>query len=174
MGVLARFNSPGDLMHAAEKVRDAGYRKFDCHSPFPIHGMDAAMGLGPSKLGWVVAFCGLCGCLTGLFMQWWINVEAYSLNISNKPIFALQAFIPVTFELTILFSAFGAVFGMFAFNLLPRAHHPVFYSDQIHAAGDDGFFVSIEAEDPLFDDKQTASFLEDIHGTNVELLVEND
>jgi hypothetical protein len=174
VGILARFDNPGELLHAAEKVRAAGYRRFDCHSPFPIHGMDRAMGLPPSKLGWLVAFCGLCGCSFGLLMQWWVNVEAYSLNISNKPIFALPAFIPVTFELTILFSAFGAVFGMLAFNLMPRAHHPVFYSDNFHAALDDGFFVSIEAEDPLFDARHTQAFLQDIHAHNIELLVEND
>lgn len=174
VGILARFKNPADLLHAAEKVRDAGYRKFDCYSSIPIHGMDRAMGLGPSKLGWVVFACGALGCCVGLLMQWWINVEAYSLNISNKPIFALPAFIPVTFELTILFSAFGAVVGMLAFNMMPRPHHPMFYSDNFHRALQDGFFVGIEAHDPLFDADHTEAFLKEIDGIDVELVVAND
>jgi hypothetical protein len=172
-GALAQFDNPADLLHAAEKVREAGYTKWDTHSPFPVHGMDDAMGLKPSKLGWIVAICGFCGGSGAMLLQWWVATHGYALNISGKPLFSMPAFIPVTFELTILASAFAAVFGMFAFNMLPRFHHPVFYSDRFKAFSDDGFFISVEVEDDLFFEDKTQDFLKSLGPSHVELVVSN-
>lgn len=174
LGLLAEFSDPDELLHAAQALRDRGYRKFDCHTPYPVHGLDDAMGLPGSKLGIIVFACGCVGLLAGIGLEGWTSSIAYPLVISNKPFFSLPAFIPVAFETTILFSALGAVFGMFAINQLPRFHHPVFYSDYFTKASDNGFFVSIEATDPLFDPQTAKTLLESLGGTNLELLEKND
>ncbi|NQV15522.1 DUF3341 domain-containing protein [bacterium] len=171
LGVLARFANPAELIEAAKKVREAGYKKFDCHSPFPIHGMDDAMGLKRSPLGFIVGGMTLTGALVGMTLQYWVAAVEYPLVISGKPFFSWQAFIIITFALFVLFGAFGAVLGMFHLNRLPRLHHPVFYSDQFARVTDDAFFVSIEVEDPKFDDKQTQAFLTGIGGVDIELVV---
>ncbi len=169
-GILGEFSSPGALLKAAEKIRDAGFRDFDCHSPFPIHGMDDAMGEKRSPLGFIVGGMGLIGGGGALLLQWWTSAVDYPLVVAGKPLFDLPAFIPVTFELTILLSAFGAVFGMFALNRMPRFFHPVFHSDRFERVTDDGFFVSIESSDPQFDPVKTREFLEEIGSEYVELL----
>ncbi len=129
-GILARFTNPAELIKAAEKVRDAGYEAFDCHSPFPIHGMDQAMGLKRSKIGYIVGGMTVLGAFLGLSLQGWASTDAYRLIISGKPYFSWQAFIIITFALFVLFGAFGAFFGMFHLNRLPRLNHPLFYSEQ--------------------------------------------
>lgn len=169
-GIVAEFAHPGELISAAKRVREAGYKRFDCHSPFPIHGMDAAMGLRPSKLGWCVGACGFTGTCCALLMQWWMNAVDYKVIISGKPFFSFQAFVPVIFELTILFSAFCAVFGMFTFNLLPRLNHPLFTCPRFAKVTDDGFFLYIEAADPQFDAQKTKDFVEFIGGTQVQVI----
>ncbi|MCF7806998.1 MAG: DUF3341 domain-containing protein [Candidatus Marinimicrobia bacterium] len=170
LGVLARFSNPAELIDAAKKVRDAGYQKFDCHSPFPIHGMDDAMGMKRSPLGFIVGAMTLTGAAVGMGLQYWTSTIEYPLVISGKPFFSWQAFIIVTFALFVLFGAFGAVFGMFHLNRLPRLHHPLFYSKQFESVTDDAFFVSIEAEDEKFDATQTQAFLSSIGGSNVEVI----
>ena len=170
MGLLAKFDDPGSLQRAAVKVREAGYTKFDCHSPFPIHGMDAAMGLKRSPLGWIVGLAALVGTSSALALQWWTSSVDYPLVISGKPFFSFQAYVPVTFALGVLLAAFAALIAMLALNGLPRLHHAVFYSKQFEKVTDDAFFVSIEAEDPLFDEDKTRAFLESIGGKNVEVL----
>lgn len=169
---LAEFETPGQLLHACEKVRDAGFRKWDAHTPFPVHGMDAAMGLPDSRLGWIVLVAGLSGCLTALGLIWWTNGIDYPLIIGGKPPFALPAAVPVMFELTILFSAFGAVLGMFGLNRLPRHHHPVFYSEHFERATDDRFFISVEASDKKFDLDETRLLLESLSPAHLELIQE--
>jgi hypothetical protein len=159
-------------MHAAEKLRDAGYQKFDAHTPFPVHGMDAAMGLPDSKLGWIVLCGGLTGVTVGVSMIYWMNGVDYPIIIGGKPGFTLPASIPIMFELTILLSAFSAVFGMFHLNRLPRHHHPIFESDRFRAATDDKFFVSVEADDAKFDLKKTRTLLEATHADAIELIEE--
>lgn len=173
-GVLAQFSNPGTLIKAAKKVREAGYTKFDAHSPFPIHGMDAAMGMKRSKLGFVVAGACATGAAIGLTLQTWTSTTAYPIVVSGKLLFSWQAFIIVTFALFVLFGAFGSVFGMFHFNRLPQLHHPLFYSENFKKATDDGFFISIEAGDNIFDQDGTAKFLEKIGGTNVEVIKGDD
>ncbi|MBN1212719.1 MAG: DUF3341 domain-containing protein [candidate division Zixibacteria bacterium] len=172
VGLLAQFDDPAALVHAAEKVRDAGYKKFDCHSPFPIHGMDAAMGLKRSRLGWIVGLAALIGTSGALGLQWWTSSIDLPMVISGKPFFSFQAYVPVTFALGVLLSAVAALVGMLALNGLPRLHHPVFYSDNFTRATDDGFFISIETEDPLFDTDRTKSFLASLGGKNLEELRE--
>ncbi len=171
-GLLAEFADPATLLHAAEKTRKAGYRHFDVHSPFPIHGMDKAMGLGNSLVGFFTLGGGITGFALAYWLQWWTGAVAYPLNISGKPFFAIEPSIPVIFELTVLFSAFGAVAGMFALNGLPRPHNPLFYSRNFARATDDAFFLHIAASDKRFDLEETRRFLTDIGGRNIELLTE--
>jgi hypothetical protein len=170
--LLAEFDSTSKVMHAAEKVRDAGFTRWDVHTPFPVHGMDAAMGLPDSKLGWIVAVMAATGFSSALAMIYYMNVVDYPLIIGGKPPWSLPSVAPVAFELTILFSAFGAVFGMLGLNKIPRHHHPVFYSERFERATDDRFFVSIEVDDPKYDEKKTRALLEAAHATHVELVEE--
>lgn len=169
---LAEFDSAYDVYHAAEKVRDAGYKQWDVHTPFPVHGMDRAMGLSDSPLGWIVFVCGLTGCTVAFLMMWWMNGVDYPIIIGGKPGAWLPSMIPVMFELTILLSAFGAVFGMLGINQLPRHHHPVFYSDRFEKATDDRFFISIEAKDDKFDLVKTKELLASLHPSNLEFIEE--
>lgn len=170
--LLAEYDTPTAVLKAAEKLRDGGYKKFDAHTPFPVHGMDKAMGMGDSPLGWIVIVMGITGCLSGALMIWWMNGIDYPIVVGGKPPFSIPSMIPVMFELTILLSAFGTVFGMFGLNQLPRHHHPVFYSDRFAAATDDKFFISVEADDPNFDLKKTRALLETTHPTFVEVVEE--
>jgi hypothetical protein len=168
--VLAEFGSAADLLHAAEQVRDAGYTKFDCHSPFPVHGMDAAMGLKRSKVGFIAGICAVCGGSFAMLLQWWTSTVDYPIVISGKPLFAWQAYIVVTFGLTILGAALGAVIGMLVLNRLPQWFLGLFYSENFRRFSDDAFFVSIEADDPKFNADGTSRFLESIGGRNIEVV----
>jgi len=169
-GALAEFATPAELYHACEGVRDAGYARWDAHPPFPVHGLDRAMGLKASRLPWVSLVTGLGGAATGMGLQGWVSTMAYPLVISGKPFFSWPAFIPVTFELGVLGGALGAVFGMFAFNQLPTLHHPLFASARFERASDDGFFISIESWDPLFDAGRTVDLLRRLGAKAVELV----
>lgn len=170
--MLARFDSPHDLIEAARKVRRSGYEKFDCHSPFPIHGMDEVMGLKRSPIGYIVGFSGLAGMVGSMLLQWWSSAVEYPLVISGKPFFSWQAFIPVSFALTVLMSAFGAFFGMLAFNRLPQFFHTLFDSDKFEAMSNDGFFISIASGDARFDEQGTREMFESIGGKDVETVGE--
>ena len=170
-GVLAEFENPAELLHAAQKLNDLGYRKFETWSPFPIHGMDDAMGLNGSKVPWITLGGGLTGLSIGLLLQWWTGAVDYPLVIAGKPYFAWQFALPVTFELSILLSAFGTVFGMFALNLMPRPYHPLDNVPAFRRVTDDKFFLSIEVRDPLFDMEKTKALLSELGGiyiTDVE------
>ena len=186
-GYLAEFDSVHDVYHAAEQVRDAGYLRWDVHSPFPIHGMDAAMGNQRSRLPWFVFFGGLTGLTIAFTLQtltqtnFWSSIglgvlerlaETYPTVVQAKPthIWTIPAFFPVMFELTILFSAFTTLFGLLGLIGLPRLNHPLFASKRFAKFSDDGFFVCIEARDPKFSQEGTKSFLEKIGGKNIELV----
>ncbi|MDX1546809.1 MAG: DUF3341 domain-containing protein [Rhodothermales bacterium] len=169
-GVLAEFSDPGALMHAAEAVREAGYKHFDAHSPFPIHGMDRAMGLGNSKVGYLVFGGGLTGFLLATWLQWWTSEVDYPLNISGKPFFAVEPSVPIMFELTVLFSALAAVAGMLALNGLPRPYNPLFYSRQFSRATDDAFFLHVAASDAHFDADRTPALLRELGALDVEVI----
>jgi hypothetical protein len=166
-GVLAEFANPAELLHAAQKLNDLGYKKFETWSPFPIHGMDDAMGLSGSKVPWITLGGGLTGLSIGLLLQWWTGAVDYPLVIAGKPYFAWQFALPVTFELSILLSAFGTVFGMFALNMMPRPYHPLDNVPAFRRVTDDKFFLSIEVSDPLFDMEKTKALLSELGGTGI-------
>jgi len=170
-GLLAEFSDPGALLHAAEAVREEGYQHFDTYSPFPIHGMDEAMGLGNAAgVGVFTFFGGVTGFAVAYLLQWWTAAVDYPLNISGKPFFAVEPSVPIMFELTVLFAAFGAVGGMLALNGLPRPYNPLFYSDRFEGATDDRFFLHIAATDDQFDTEETAALLRRIGAVHIELV----
>ncbi len=169
-GVLAEFRHPGALLEAARSVREAGFKRFDVHSPFPIHGMDRAMGLGNSLVGWLTVGGGIAGMALGVWLQWWTSAVDYPINISGKPFFAIEPSIPVIFELTILLAALSTVIGMFALNGLPRPYNPLFYSDRFRKVTDDGFFLHIAASDRRFDLESTQKLLRDLGATHIETI----
>lgn len=171
-GVLAEFAHPGALLHAAEAVRDAGYRHFDTHTPFPIHGMDRAMGLTQSKVGLIAFGGGVTGFALAWWMQWWMLARDYPINISGKPLFAFEPSIPIMFELTVLFSALAAVAGMIAINGLPRPWNPLFYNASFARASDDGFFLHIASSDQRFDLDASTRLLNEAGALRVETIVE--
>jgi len=171
-GMLAEFKSPKLILKAAEAVKNEGYINFDCHTPFPVHGLDDAMGLKRSIIGYIVGFGCIVGASGGLLLQWWSSTVAYPVVISGKPLFSWQAFMIVTFVLMILGGAFSALIGMFHLNRMPTFHHPLFNSEKFKKASDDTFFVSIEFKDPKFDMEDTKKFLLSIGGENIEVVEE--
>lgn len=171
-GLLAEFATPAQLYRACEGVRDAGYTRWDAHTPFPVHGLDRAMGMRRSVLPWIILVMALTGGLLGFALQTWVHSSAYPLVISGKPTFSWPAYVPITFELSVLFGALGAVFGMLGLQQLPMHYHPLFHSQRFERFSDDTFFVSIEASDPRFDAAVTRKLLADLGSRHVEL-VEN-
>lgn len=169
-GVVAEFDSPAAIFDAAKKTTDAGYRRVDAHTPFPVHGIDGQLQQKPSGLGWIVICCGFTGICLAQLMMWWMNAVDYPIWVSGKLPYAWPTTIPITFELMVLLSGFGAVFGMFGLNRLPRLHHPIFKHSSFHRVSDDRFFLSIEATDPKFDSVATADFLRSLGGANVEII----
>jgi hypothetical protein len=176
--MLAEFDSPAACMHGAEKLRDAGYALFDAHTPFPIHGMDRAMGLADSKLGWIVLGFGLSCGMSGTFLAWlmmfWMNGVDYPIVIGGKPPGTLPSMVPIMFEVTVLFSALTAVFGMLGLNKLPRHNHPLFNSERFKGFSDDKFFLSVEVEDPKFDTDKTRALFESAKAKFVEVVLHED
>lgn len=173
-GVIAEFANPAELLQAAERLRDSRYSKFDCHSPFPIHGMDEAMGEKRSPLGWIVGTVCFLGVAAGITMEWWMSAVDYPIIISGKPFFSYQAYGPPAFAVMVLSGALTSLIGMLALNGLPRFHHPVFHSNHFAKVSDDSFFISIEACDPHFDADEARQFLESIGGRGVEMLFEDE
>jgi hypothetical protein len=171
-GMGAEFPSASALFHAAEKIRDKGFKKWDVHSPFPIHGMDAAMGLGKSWLSAAVLCGGTCGFLTAVVLEFYPSWWDYPLIVHGKPFnwATVPAFFPIMFELTVLFSAFTTVFALMVFNQLPKWYHPVFNWDRFAKVTDNGFFLVIEARDPQFSETATRELLEEIGGAHVTLI----
>lgn len=169
-GLLARFADAAALYRGCEQVRDAGYTRWDAHTPFPVHGLDRAMGLPASRLPWIVLFMGLGGAGGAMLLQWWVSAVDYPLVISGKPYFSWPAFVPITFEVGVLCGAIGAVLGMLGLNRLPMHHHPLFTSARFERATDDGFFISIESWDPRFDPVRSAELLKQAGASEVELV----
>ncbi len=175
-GLVAEFASAAEIYRAAEQVRDSGYKYWDVHSPFPIHGMSKAMGLKRSPLGYIIFVGGLTGFLTAALLEFIPSSFLNPLIVHGKPVnfFTVPAFFPIMFELTILFSAFTAFFGVFVMNRLPRLHHPLFDHAPFKRVTDDGFFLVIDAIDPKFRESETGEFLAGIGGKEVTVLHEND
>jgi hypothetical protein len=171
-GLGCEFDSAASLMHAAEKIRDAGFTKWDVHTPFPVHGMDKAMGLGKSWLSAPVFIGGSTGFLTAILLTCIPSFGLYPLIVHGKPYDwrTLPAFFPIMFELTVLFSAFTTIFSLLIMNQLPKWYHPVFNWERFAKVTDDGFFLVIEARDPKFSETKTRSLLEEIGGQHVTLI----
>ena len=166
-GVMGEFSTPEELIHAVEKVREAGYRRVNAYSPFPVEGLSEALGLKRNMVPLICLIGGLTGGIGGFFFQYWVAVIAYPLNIAGRPLNSWPAFIPVTFELTILGAALSAVLGMLALNKLPQPHHPVFNVPRFTHASSDRFFVCIEAKDPKFHIEESARLLQELHAHHI-------
>lgn len=159
-GVMAEFDRPEALLEAARRSFTEGYRRMDAYSPFPIDGLAEAIGFHKTRIPLIVLIGGILGCLGGFYLQYWVSVVDYPLNIGGRPLNSWPSFIPVTFELTILVAALSAVLGLLALNGLPMPYHPVFNVERFQLASRNGFFLCIEAIDPKFDHEATRQFLE--------------
>jgi len=178
---LAEYDTPNAIAQAAMKVRDAGYKIWDCHTPYAMHGMDEAMGLGPTRIGVVSFIFGMLGVATAVFMMQYTNAfsfnlmnigAGYPLVVGGKPPGAFPSMVPIMFELGILLTGFATLFGLLGLIKLPMHNHPIFESDRFEAATDDKFFISIEASDEKFDLERTKALLEATHPTYLELVEE--
>ncbi|MFK7789161.1 MAG: DUF3341 domain-containing protein [Phycisphaeraceae bacterium] len=186
-GLIGEFDNVDDIIGAANAVREAGYSKIDAHSPFPVHGIDDALGIKPTILPWLVLFMGLTGMVTGILLTTytmvdWLplpgfmpeNLEGYTYLISGKPLNSLAGYIPVIFELTIMFSAYTAVFAMFLLNKLPLMSNPLLKSKRFRRATDDRFFIAIDARDAQFDAQQSAEFVKNLPGCLAVEVIEDE
>ena len=158
-GMVAEFDDPDALIKAAEAARLAGYKKMDAYTPFPLHELSHAIGYHHNTVPWLMAFGGITGTCTGLFLQWYTNAFDYPLNIGGKPLLSIPMYVPVMFECTVLFSAFAGFFGMWILNGLPRLHHPMFSAPNFERVTHDRFFLCIEAKDPQYDTEKVEAFL---------------
>jgi hypothetical protein len=166
-GLMAEFESPEELLAAAQRAYREGYRRLDAHSPFPIHGLAEAIGVRRTWLPLLVLIGGLLGALVGYGTQYYVAAIDYPINVGGRPFNSWPSFIPITFEVTILFAALTAVFGMLALNGLPMPYHPVFNAPRFALATHDRFFLCIEAADPRFDPESTRRFLEGLNAKEV-------
>ena len=166
-GLLAEFGAPSGLVAAAARVHEAGYRKVDAYSPYPIEELIEALDLHKSHLPKIVLVGGICGFLAGWGLEYWAAVLEYPMNIGGRPFYSWPAFIVPAYETTILFAAMGAVFGMLALNGLPQPYHPVFNVPSFALASRDKFFICIESRDPKFDPAQTKTFLASLGASEV-------
>jgi hypothetical protein len=169
-GLLAQYENPAQIYHACEKVRDAGYSVWDSCTPFPVHGLDKAMGIKPTVLPWVVLIVGLSGSTGILAFELWTSMSAYPIIVGGKPLFSLPAFVPIWYEITVLSSCLAAFFGNWVLNGLPRLNHPAFASKAFERVTDDKFFLLIESSDPLYDAERTRALLSSTGASHIEEL----
>ncbi|HXG25054.1 MAG TPA: DUF3341 domain-containing protein [Chthonomonadales bacterium] len=161
-GLIAEFSDGDQLLRAAHRARQEGYRCMDAYTPLPVHGLAEAIGFNDARVPWTIFICGVLGALIGYGLQYYTSVIDYPMNVGGRPHYSWPAWVPVTFECAVLLAAFGAVFGMLAFNGLPRPHHPIFNARHFERASEDRFFLCIEADDPQFDPVETRRFLESL------------
>ena len=170
--ILAEFSDPASVSHAAEHFRDAGYTKWDVFAPIPIHGIDKAMGLKPSKVSFFCGFGALNGFIIAVAMQGWMSAVDYQTVTAGKPLFAWEQFTPIMFELSVLLASISTIIGMFVLNGLPRHHHPLLTSERFLGASDDKFIIAVEASDPKFDAGAVRAELEELGGFGIEEIEE--
>ncbi len=187
-GVVAEFDNPDSLLSAAKSVHEAGYRDIDAYSPFPVHGLTDVIGFKDDKLGWVVFLHGVGGFLFGYFLEWWVSMGVqisssalmhngllpYPHNVGGRPLFSLPSFFPPAYELTILFAAFGATFGMLAFNGLPKPHHPVMNAGSMARASSDRYVLCVEATDPRYNEDDVVKVMEGLKPISVERVMTSE
>ena len=166
-GVMAEFENPTELVAAARKVYSLGYRRINGYSPYPIEELSEAIGFTRTSLPLIVFIGGVVGGLAGFFMQYWIEVINYPINVGGKPYNSWPAFIPITFEMTVLCAAFAAVLGMLVLNKLPQPYHPVFNLPNFAMATRDRFFLAVEANDPIFEHAKVVQLLKDLGSVEV-------
>jgi len=161
-GLMGEFASPEELLEAARRAFAAGFRKMDAYSPFPVDGLAEAIGFHRSRVPLIVLIGGIIGCLGGFFLQYWVSVIDYPINIGGRPLNSWPSFIPVTFEMTILAAALSAVFGVLALNGLPMPYHPVFNVERFELASRNRFFLCIEATHATFELDSVRKFFEEV------------
>lgn len=166
-GLMAEFETPEDVLHAAQSASDQGYRKLDAYTPFPVEGLNEAIGFHKNEMPLLVLLGGICGGVGGYLLQTYAMVWDYPMNIGGRPLHSWPSYVPVTFELTILCAGIAAVFGMLALNGLPMPYHPVFNVDRFALASRSRFFLCIESRDPLFDVEKTRQFLKSLKPKDV-------
>jgi Protein of unknown function (DUF3341) len=181
-GVMGEFDDPDDLVEAGRRIRQMGYTKIDAMSPFPVHGIDDAIGIPYSKLGWIVIVFSMTGLAIALLLQWYegaggmntllmrFGLSGYPLMVGGKPFFDFSYSIPVDWELTVLLTAFAAFIGMWAMNGLPRLYHPSMNYRNAHRASDDRFLLVIEADDPMFGPAKTSEDMRSVGARDVEVV----
>jgi hypothetical protein len=170
--MVAEFDTAADLLAAAEKVRDAGFKEVDCYTPFPVHGLSEAMGFRDARMPWLIFCGGSIGALAGYTLQYYTAVVDYPLNVGGKPLNSLPSFFPVMFEATILLSAITAVFGMLALNKLPRPYHSIFNTPGFERASQDRFFLEIGSGDAKYDSARTREFMIGLNPLHVNEVME--
>ena len=169
-GLIAEFETPAATLHAAEKVRDAGFRCWDVYTPFAVHGMDKAMGLKNSKVGWFSFLGAVIGYTTGMLMIWWMNAYDYPIVVGGKPMFSPFGAFPPSYELTILLGSFGAILGMLFLNRLPRLYHPLLKNRRFAFVTHDRFFIVIETSDAKYSEAETRKLLESAGSKHIEMV----
>jgi hypothetical protein len=170
--IMAEFETPADILHAAGKVYEQGFRSWDVFTPFPIHGMDRAMGIKNSKVGWFSFIGGVTGYTTGMLIIWWMNAVDYPIIVGGKPMFSPFAAFPPSYELTILFGSFGALLGMLFLNRLPKLHHPLLKNKRFALVTHDRYFLVIESDDAKYSETETRKLLESLGSRHIELVEE--
>lgn len=169
-GLMAEFDTPAAAMSAAEKIRDEGFERWDVFTPYPVHGMDKAMGLKNSKVGYFSFIGGVTGYATGMLMIWFMNKIDYGIPVGGKPLFSPFSAFPPSYELTILFGAFGSLLGMLFLNRLPRLHHPLLKHRRFALATHDKFFIVVECSDPKYREAEIRKLLESAGCKRMELV----
>ena len=172
-GILAEYATPTEILAASRKIRDAGFSRWDTYTPFPVHGIDKAMGIRMTILPWIVLGAGLCGLATAILLQWWTNAYDYRWLVSGKPFWSVPANVPIMFELTVLFAGLTTLVAMLVLNNLPFPSHPLDHIRRFARSTDDRFFLFVEAADPKFDEDSTKTLLEGTHPHAIENVLED-
>jgi len=170
-GVVAEFEDEEALLKAGRSMHhEHGYTKLDALTPFPVHGIEAAIGIPRSILGYIVICIGLTGTMSAILLQWWTGAVDYPLVIAGKPLFAFEFAMPIIFELSVLFSAFACVFGMLGLNGLPKLYHPTMHFTKFGRSTDDGFLLVVERHDPKFSAIETRQLLMNLGASSAEIV----